>query len=106
MQQEKIIIIGAGMAGLTCARRLTYAGMDVRILDKGRGIGGRLATRRTDTGLTFDHGAQYVTARGPGFQRTVNGMLRDGFAGRSQRAITGRNRLLPHPPAAQTRHTR
>lgn len=82
MQQEKIIIIGAGMAGLTCAGRLTDAGMDVRILDKGRGVGGRLATRRTDTGLTFDHGAQYVTARDPGFQRAVEGMLNDGFADR------------------------
>ena len=60
------IIIGAGMAGLTCARHLADAGEDVIVLEKGRGLGGRLATRRTDYG-SFDHGAQYVTARDPGF---------------------------------------
>ena len=61
-----VIIIGAGMAGLACARRLADAGMAPVVLDKGRGIGGRVATRRTGD-LQFDHGAQYVNAHGPGF---------------------------------------
>jgi len=65
------IVIGAGMAGLTCARALSTAGQEVRLLDKGRGIGGRMATRRITTGwgeLRFDHGAQYFTARHPDFE--------------------------------------
>ena len=61
-----VIIIGAGMAGLACARRLADAGMAPIVLDKGRGIGGRVATRRAGD-LQFDHGAQYVNAHGAGF---------------------------------------
>ena len=65
------IVIGAGMAGLACARALSTAGHKVRLLDKGRGVGGRMATRRITTGwgeLRFDHGAQYFTARHPNFE--------------------------------------
>ena len=65
------IVIGAGMAGVTCARALSTAGQEVRLLDKGRGIGGRMATRRITTGwgeLHFDHGAQYFTARNSSFE--------------------------------------
>lgn len=65
-----IAIIGAGLAGLTAARLLAEAGRAVRLFDKGRGVGGRLATRRvTHAGAThgFDHGAQYVRAEGPAF---------------------------------------
>ena len=54
------------MAGLACARRLADAGMAPVVLDKGRGIGGRVATRRTGD-LQFDHGAQYVNAHGARF---------------------------------------
>lgn len=62
------------MTGLSCARRLVDAGAEVTVLDKGRGIGGRLATRRTRDGWQFDHGAQYVTARDPRFQTVIQGM--------------------------------
>lgn len=68
--QHDIIIIGAGMAGLACARRLVRAGHRPLVLDKGRGIGGRMATRRVALDvaeISFDHGAQYLTARDPGF---------------------------------------
>lgn len=64
----RIGIVGAGMAGLSCARALADAGRTVTVLDKSRGLGGRLATRRAENGLQFDHGAQYVTARERGFQ--------------------------------------
>ena len=69
-----IAIIGAGMAGLACARKLAKAGMAVTLFDKGRGVGGRMATRRVETPqgvLRFDHGAQYFTVRDPGFRAAL-----------------------------------
>jgi len=66
----EITIIGAGIAGLACARRLLLGRVTPLVLDKGRGIGGRMATRRVATAageISFDHGAQYLTAREPAF---------------------------------------
>jgi predicted NAD/FAD-dependent oxidoreductase len=51
------IIIGAGLSGLSCAQKLTKS-MGVLVLDKSRGVGGRMATRRT-LNTKFDHGAQF-----------------------------------------------
>ena len=65
-----IAILGAGLAGLSAAQALTAAGCPVRLFDKGRAAGGRLATRRIEhAGQThrFDHGAQYLRAERPGF---------------------------------------
>lgn len=62
-----IAIIGAGMAGLSCARMLADAGQTPVVFDKSRGLGGRLATRRAGD-LRFDHGAQFVTARSDSFR--------------------------------------
>lgn len=68
MTAPRIAIIGAGIAGLTCGRALARAGLAPVIFDKGRGLGGRLATRRTAQGLQFDHGAGYLVARSDGFR--------------------------------------
>ena len=59
---SKILIIGAGLSGLSAARQLQKGGHEVVVLDKGRGIGGRMATRRFAGGV-FDHGAQFFTVR-------------------------------------------
>ncbi|MCB2230327.1 FAD-dependent oxidoreductase [bacterium] len=53
------IIVGAGAAGLTAARALQAQGKRVLVLDKGRGVGGRMATRRIGE-YRFDHGAQVL----------------------------------------------
>lgn len=55
----RIAVVGAGMAGLICARRLADNGFDVTLFDKSRGLGGRLATRRTDHG-PIDHGVRFL----------------------------------------------
>ena len=57
-----VLVIGAGMAGLTAAGDLQRAGCRVLVLEKGRGVGGRLASRRIGE-ASFDHGAQFITAR-------------------------------------------
>jgi len=74
-----VAIIGAGMAGLIAARTLWDHGIAVRVFDKSRGVGGRLATRRTDQGVRFDHGAQYFTARDSRFARYVRSWIDDGL---------------------------
>ena len=56
---RKVTIIGAGAAGLTCARQLIENGFKVSIFDKSRGTGGRIATRRIENGL-FNHGASRI----------------------------------------------
>lgn len=69
-----IAIIGAGMAGLSAAERLSAAGRDVVLFDKGRGPGGRMSTRRMITPigeLRWDHGAQYFTAKSEAFNTVV-----------------------------------
>ena len=69
-----IAIIGAGMAGLACAVRLKEGGVSPVLFDKGRGPGGRMATRRAEIDgetVRFDHGAQYFTVRDSGFTAAV-----------------------------------
>ena len=81
----QIAIVGAGMAGLSCATRLAALGHDVALFDKGRGPGGRMATRRVEadgTMLRFDHGAQYFTARDPRFVEQVARWEREGVVAR------------------------
>ena len=68
---RKIAVIGAGIAGITCARTLVQAGHEVTVFDKSRGVGGRMSTRSTAYG-TFDHGAQYFTVRDPRFVQALN----------------------------------
>lgn len=83
MAQMRVAVIGAGLTGLTCASRLMRAGMDVRVFDKGRGLGGRLASRRLDNGLRFDHGATYVETDDPAFLRTLEFVCARGAGTRS-----------------------
>ncbi len=81
----RIGIIGAGMAGLSCAQALRHQGHNVIVFDKGRGPGGRMSTRRVGTPLgeaAFDHGAQYLTARDPAFLAQVDRWARDGHVAR------------------------
>ena len=58
-----VAVIGAGMAGLVCAQQLHSCGYKVVVVDKSRGLGGRVATRRLhDT--CADHGACYLKPKG------------------------------------------
>lgn len=66
----RVIVVGAGMSGLAAARTLSDQGHDVVVLEKSRGPGGRMSTRRK-AGYLFDHGAQYFTAGDSRFLRHV-----------------------------------
>ena len=54
-----VAVIGAGLSGIICARRLVSEGYSVCILDKSRGVGGRMATRRVNEQTRVDHGLRY-----------------------------------------------
>jgi renalase len=64
--QPDVVIVGAGVAGLTAAGDLVANGRRVLVLEKSRGVGGRMATRRLGDAVC-DHGAQFFTVRGPAF---------------------------------------
>jgi hypothetical protein len=72
-----ILIVGAGMAGLTAASELQQSGHNVIVFDKGPGVGGRLASRRIGP-ATFDYGAQFMTARAPRFADAIDEWRRIG----------------------------
>jgi predicted NAD/FAD-dependent oxidoreductase len=56
---DRVAVVGAGLAGLVAASRLVAGGCAVTVFEKSRGLGGRLATRRSEWG-PFDHGAPVV----------------------------------------------
>ena len=68
--QWDAIVVGAGLAGLICAQKLQRAGYQVAVLEKSRGLGGRLATRRVD-GVAMDHGARFLQPQTPALQALV-----------------------------------
>ena len=72
-----VVIVGAGVAGLTAAAALREHGLRVVVLEKSRGLGGRAATRRRGD-LRIDHGAQFFTARDPRFRARVDAWLATG----------------------------
>lgn len=53
------LIVGAGISGLVAARRCQERGHRILVLEKSKGLGGRMATRR-DGDATYDHGAQFI----------------------------------------------
>ncbi|MGI9604562.1 MAG: NAD(P)/FAD-dependent oxidoreductase [Acidimicrobiales bacterium] len=73
----KVVVIGAGLSGLVATRELARSGVEVEVIDKGRSVGGRLATRRIDDAV-LDHGAQFFTVRGDAFRQTVDDAIADG----------------------------
>lgn len=81
---DPAVIVGGGIAGIACAAELNGAGIPVRLLDRGRALGGRMASRTmrdTGTGLdgrAVDIGASYFTAQDPGFVLLVDSLIEHG----------------------------
>jgi len=64
-------VVGAGLAGLTCAGELRSEGWDVVVLEAGDGVGGRIRTERVD-GFTVDRGFQVLNTAYPALRRAVD----------------------------------
>jgi len=76
-KRTRVAVIGAGIGGLSAARALAAHAVEISIFDKGRSVGGRVATRRVEA-HSFDLGAQYFTARDARFKELVGSWLDDG----------------------------
>ena len=101
----RVAVIGAGMAGVACARTLAKAGCHVTLLEKSRGFGGRMATRHTEFG-GFDHGAQYFTARDPRFLtalQTTPDLVRP-WSANTVRVLDALGHVLASTPPAREPH--
>jgi renalase len=73
-----VVVVGAGICGLTAAGSVVEHGASAILLDKGRSVGGRLATRRIGAGRA-DHGAQFFTARNARFTKLVDTWTEQGL---------------------------
>lgn len=95
-----ILIVGAGMAGLSAASKLRQPDRHVIVVDKGRSVGGRLASRQIGQ-ATFDLGAQFMTARESRFSATVDqwrkiGVLKEWYR-KTSRGFEGHARWRGNP---------
>lgn len=73
-----VAIIGAGLAGLACAQQLQQAGYRVVIVEKSRGVGGRVATRRLQD-TCADHGVRYFEAQGKLLEPLIEVLVQRGI---------------------------
>jgi len=74
---DSCIIIGAGIAGLLAAQRLSRYEVTVTLIEKSRGCGGRMAVKTLGGGV-FDAGAQFMTTRDMIFRERVEAWLAKG----------------------------
>jgi hypothetical protein len=76
---DPVIVVGAGIAGISCARALAEAGVAVLVLERGRQPGGRLASAEC-AGRPVDTGASYFTVSDDRFEKVVRDWQRRGLA--------------------------
>jgi predicted NAD/FAD-dependent oxidoreductase len=86
---------------MSAGRDLARSGHEIVVFDKARGVGGRMPTRRHETG-TFDHGAQYLTARSESFRDQVRDWCERGLAARWEARIVRLARGRVDPEAEPT----
>ncbi|MFA9216165.1 MAG: NAD(P)/FAD-dependent oxidoreductase [Sphingomonadaceae bacterium] len=99
----RVAVIGAGIAGASCARILADAGLSVQVFDKSRGVGGRMTTRRVDwtdaSGVThtasFDHGTSCFSEHAPDFSDFVAEAQRAGLVAPWTPAIAAGSHVTP-----------
>ncbi len=94
-----VVVVGAGFAGLCCARELHRAGVPVLVVEAERQVGGRVRTERDDEGFLIDRGFQVMLSAYPALQRHVDLAALGAAPFDSGATIwTGRRRIpLAHP---------
>ncbi len=100
-----LAVVGAGMAGVACARTLLQAGHRVTVFEQEPAAGGRMATRETPFG-SFDLGAQYFTVRDARFARaleTVPGLCRP-WSVNTVRVLDAAGRMVAASPVPGEAH--
>ncbi len=102
---KDVIVIGAGMSGLICAQQLKQAGLDVTIVEKSLGLGGRMATRRLQ-GTWVDHGAQLISAKSDNFGRFIYKLQEKGIVQEWTRNVYQLSSSGLVPPSDDKRHPR
>jgi predicted NAD/FAD-dependent oxidoreductase len=99
-----VVVVGAGVAGLACARELTRRGVATVVLERARGVGGRCATRRVE-GQPVDHGVPFLHARSREFGLALNELDAAGKVAGWPVRVRG-SRLACQPDAFRPGHRR
>lgn len=76
-----VVVVGAGIAGVSCARELAACGVPAQLRERSYVAGGRMSSRTLE-GRRVDLGASYFTCRTPEFQQVVDSWLARGLARR------------------------
>jgi renalase len=78
VSEPQVIVIGAGVAGLHCARELTRRRIRTIVLERARGVGGRCATRRILGDQPVDHGVPFLHGTTAAFFAVLDEIEHDG----------------------------
>jgi predicted NAD/FAD-dependent oxidoreductase len=93
-----LLVVGAGIAGLSCAQRATELGLRPLVLERSRGLGGRCATRRVE-GQPVDHGLTFLHGSDPAFLEALDAVEATPLPGWPERV---RGRGTPCHPVTQS----
>ncbi|CAB5135809.1 hypothetical protein D3OALGB2SA_3924 [Olavius algarvensis associated proteobacterium Delta 3] len=98
LPNNDVVIIGGGIAGLSCARRLNTEGIPFTVLEASDRIGGRVKTDRHD-GFLLDHGFQVLQTAYPEAKRVLDYRQLDlhAFAPGAMFQIAGRRFTVADP---------
>jgi phytoene dehydrogenase-like protein len=91
----QVAVVGAGLAGLVCARALARAGRDVHLFEAGSAIGGRMRTERHRDGFLLDHGFHVFLTGYPSVAREIDVARLDLHPFRPGCVVAKNGRLYP-----------
>ncbi len=102
MVDADVLIVGGGLAGLCCARRLCGAGVTCRVLEASDAVGGRVRTDRMD-GFLLDRGFQVLLTAYPEAQQTLDYQLESSSGSFSRFSAACSSIVIWRPPAGYSR---